>query len=670
MISIFTTIQADLSPEFRQKCSNSVIDTESLLQKIGEVTGAVLVTDGETPKFVGSWNSVKNTYDILSGFLLYRSLLGVDKRGEINRDENKRSVETFRYINSVYEREKQQLYHPERTNNTQDNLYRSHNAVDLTSEHLDENVHSRMTDKGQDYSATQVTGNYEGDCMDIEKLSAFYQEESQNSGPKHFTESTVKIPNSSYIQRLSIPIVNSPAQNSQSSKNEGTGAVKSINYSISRKKTVARMYNEIVHCDECTYQSYSKRNLLFHKARTHIRPYKCKHCGRGFGLMKDLRRHYQKKRDCKQYTFVRYRQVGDKTVEERINVENFGINENNYDTESNQNVSFENQQISEEAMSSDRHIDDTMATEVDNSTNGSSGRGDTVSILPLDDTQRMSSTDIENEDEGQTSQVMIKNNEMYIKKRSDDEDENTFIVHINKNDSENGDNEIEDYCVVKINKDMDEGDNEATESSSKTDLSESEHGACTSQDSQNCDSNNVLSEKCDKVMFKSEVKDTSHDTAVVDLSQFSLDGDDSSETQAHLDSPSTSFKTGKHHRKHVQVKKKLPYIVMQSEMPKESELKMTFPCSYCDYSTHRLKLIEDHVKRVHFKKFECSQCGTRFGLKKDLNRHYRRTHKMDLELQRRGRRPFDNLDDSEMVDEQEDGSGESVSFVPETDIQT
>lgn len=54
-------------------------------------------------------------------------------------------------------------------------------------------------------------------------------------------------------------------------------------------------------CDMCSYVGHKRHNLVVHKIRSHIRPYKCRKCSRGFGLRKDLRRHHKNKRNCMTY---------------------------------------------------------------------------------------------------------------------------------------------------------------------------------------------------------------------------------------------------------------------------------------------------------------------------------------------------------------------------------
>lgn len=54
-------------------------------------------------------------------------------------------------------------------------------------------------------------------------------------------------------------------------------------------------------CDICSYVGHKRHNLVVHKIRSHIRPYKCRKCSRGFGLRKDLRRHHKNKRNCMTY---------------------------------------------------------------------------------------------------------------------------------------------------------------------------------------------------------------------------------------------------------------------------------------------------------------------------------------------------------------------------------
>lgn len=63
-----------------------------------------------------------------------------------------------------------------------------------------------------------------------------------------------------------------------------------------------------------------------------------------------------------------------------------------------------------------------------------------------------------------------------------------------------------------------------------------------------------------------------------------------------------------------------------------------FLCSSCDYKADTKKKVDDHVHRVHFKRFQCLKCPALFGLQKDLTRHYRKKHKMIIESQRRGRK--------------------------------
>ena len=63
-------------------------------------------------------------------------------------------------------------------------------------------------------------------------------------------------------------------------------------------------------CDVCSYAGHKRHNLIVHKIRTHIRPYKCRKCSRGFGLRKDLRRHHNNKRNCMVYGRD-YKQIGE-----------------------------------------------------------------------------------------------------------------------------------------------------------------------------------------------------------------------------------------------------------------------------------------------------------------------------------------------------------------------
>ncbi|OWF38505.1 hypothetical protein KP79_PYT12181 [Mizuhopecten yessoensis] len=58
-----------------------------------------------------------------------------------------------------------------------------------------------------------------------------------------------------------------------------------------------------------------------------------------------------------------------------------------------------------------------------------------------------------------------------------------------------------------------------------------------------------------------------------------------------------------------------------------SENGLSFVCVHCNYSTYCLKNIEDHARRNHSERlFHCSMCSTKFGLKRDLKRHYKVKH--------------------------------------------
>lgn len=66
----------------------------------------------------------------------------------------------------------------------------------------------------------------------------------------------------------------------------------------------------------------------------------------------------------------------------------------------------------------------------------------------------------------------------------------------------------------------------------------------------------------------------------------------------------------------------------------------SFFCLYCHYKATCQKNVEDHVRRVHSERlFHCNMCPTKFGVQRDLTRHYKIKHKMAVPSQRPGRRP-------------------------------
>lgn len=57
-----------------------------------------------------------------------------------------------------------------------------------------------------------------------------------------------------------------------------------------------------------------------------------------------------------------------------------------------------------------------------------------------------------------------------------------------------------------------------------------------------------------------------------------------------------------------------------------------FACKYCTYTANKRQHIVDHICRMHKKQFSCDHCHSMFGLVKDLNRHLRRSHGIDIPL--------------------------------------
>lgn len=55
-------------------------------------------------------------------------------------------------------------------------------------------------------------------------------------------------------------------------------------------------------------------------------------------------------------------------------------------------------------------------------------------------------------------------------------------------------------------------------------------------------------------------------------------------------------------------------------------------CKICTYMAHKKQHMIDHICRMHKKQFACEHCNSMFGLVKDLNRHLRRTHGVDIPL--------------------------------------
>lgn len=57
-----------------------------------------------------------------------------------------------------------------------------------------------------------------------------------------------------------------------------------------------------------------------------------------------------------------------------------------------------------------------------------------------------------------------------------------------------------------------------------------------------------------------------------------------------------------------------------------------FNCHSCPYVAQKKQHIIDHICRMHKKQFACDYCNSKFGLIKDLNRHLRRSHGIDIPL--------------------------------------
>lgn len=59
---------------------------------------------------------------------------------------------------------------------------------------------------------------------------------------------------------------------------------------------------------------------------------------------------------------------------------------------------------------------------------------------------------------------------------------------------------------------------------------------------------------------------------------------------------------------------------------------LKFNCHSCPYVAQKKQHIIDHICRMHKKQYACSHCHSKFGLMKDLNRHLRRSHGVDIPL--------------------------------------
>ncbi|XP_048778450.1 zinc finger protein 271-like [Ostrea edulis] len=312
------------------------------------------------------------------------------------------------------------------------------------------------------------------------------------------------------------------------------------------------MYN----CDMCSYVGHKQHNLVVHKIRTHIRPYKCGRCSRGFGLRKDLRRHHNNKRSCTRYG-KDYKQQLCREWRTRLDMHLLNIEETN-----------------KQEVTSNEGFTQSEDTRIDDNCSSTSQQKDTDQTNPSYDQIIKSEMDTEKSMELKETPSLGKAGASI---------ENVY--------------------------------------SRTSDLSTSE------VDQKQFYSNPTTELEIKPISYK-QMEDPS--TNMVDAEKIFMKNKPAAFTATQL--YEKQYNSGIIKSEHET--ESTSYIPLSNPDNRE---KVQIKCHTCNFISSKKQQVEDHIKRVHCKQYECTFCGSMFGMTKDLNRHYRRTHGVHLRYQDRER---------------------------------
>ena len=345
--------------------------------------------------------------------------------------------------------------------------------------------------------------------------------------------------------------------------------------------TCNRRRHRMFGCDECSYVGVHRRHLVDHKYRMHQRPYRCSTCLRGFGLWKDLKRHQKGKFDCARFSHRRERGRGRgrgrRCLWHTHLLENSG-DERKIDAENDSNPAVNLFNLEENAIPK-------------------TGSSEVVQVDPSQACKMVQDF---------TSEIKLSNSHLRAPSSSS----------------------------VNLNPTRDQRDN----SRCHREIHAQEE---TSPKETFTDTGEIQMIIKEEVISDSELNDTIADlqnqsnSQVQEIAGASAQGatptlQENIEGSVHMWQGYSAPKENLSDEYNV---------INLLNYGAQKGMRNKFQCKHCSFCVFRKQQIEDHIRRVHIRQFRCDICGATFGLLKDLNRHYRKTHKIMIESQRRGRKP-------------------------------
>lgn len=637
MSPVFTNLYVDISPEFQELCSQSFPSLcrrppfSCLMEKVCDMTGAVFVQGGQ-PRLAGSWQAIETVHGLLSGLTLYFNIMSdisVEMQGKLGNIHPTQKCE--RDNRQMYTRNSLCSPREETTLDTASDPPSSMRTCTRRGSFDHDDPPDQEVEHGHNRAEKQSThendGTDDGQYRDVHVIT-LTETESDSDDKRNYPNDQCDTGANNRSSPVTVLWPTASTQN-QVEQEEYLGSVINRTFPFDASTGVANVGSppkgmgpqnrsnnqgddsETYSCTECLYVTRSSRNFEHHRVRIHLRPWKCGRCNKGFGLQKDLQRHYKSLRSCNVYK----RPVREPLGQQKPNSKPAVIITNTVGHVSHSSGTADD-------MDSYGSPYASLHTESETSSLKTSGSSQIQIIDTINMPQEPHHTQ-------QTKMLTV------IKEEP--------VDHDNSMDVSNMESYDEDVPM----------DNHHNSVKTSTHVGLDQNFTLFMKQEQNATEGESLMDNCGDSNFGHQNRYTG---AVAMASRSGTDvtrphePSDCVHTSASLlDSPNVDLILGKSDSPrfdepqwpvagiggHPQAQKLVAMAIQTARDDSEIPL---YLCSSCDYKADNVKKVDDHIHRVHYRTFQCSKCPALFGLQKDLTRHYRKTHKMFIERQRRGRK--------------------------------
>ncbi|OWF35577.1 hypothetical protein KP79_PYT12948 [Mizuhopecten yessoensis] len=626
MSAVFTNIYADITPEFQELCTQS-FPFVSVIQKVCDMTGAVFVHDRQ-PKLAGNWQTMKTVHDLLSGLVLYSKVLNefdVGARpphGKITRPQERE------------EGLKRTRIHHTMSLSTQEVETVSHATISPSSDDIP-SIDMRNNNDGnnhENYHANERQCRNDDEDQEAEDMRyrdvqviTLTEVESDPDDNKNDGNNLCDVDENGLSPTSWHSPLEHAYEHSVASEMNPYGEEDNRVTDLEINKDSVQLQgenSETLACSECSYTTQCGRNLLHHRVRVHLRPWKCRSCDKGFGLQKDLQRHYKSLRSCRVYKRPQREPPGrpGPSIKPSYTVMN-----NNDPTDMDATVTGGDTILISSTKTSGKGLDNPDMQSVNASFSDNHKNSTAKNLEKYVENDKVSGViklePFDYESSGETSKESCTSNRHgSYRKMSNSVTDTGYSTKFIKDEL----CEVDEADQYRNSPGDDCGDKSDFQpsgflggvpvGSSLRTITIHPHKLLSS-DSRSASTSLTVPHADSAPVDRSQTSSTSRGMCTNEDINMQWTGEGVGVPQPRLTSTNL-----------VQ-----PIIGCESETP-------MFLCSSCDYKADTTKKVDDHIHRVHYKRFQCSKCPALFGLQKDLTRHYRKTHKMFIESQRRGRK--------------------------------